>query len=48
LIRQAKTKRDIRNALTFGTNLNADNFEELARIDEILAAEFGGTVLFPL
>lgn len=38
----AKTRRDLRKALTAGVHINADNFEELERIDSILAAEFGG------
>lgn len=38
----AKTRRDLRRALAAGVRLNADNFDELARIDEILAAEYGG------
>ena len=38
----AKTRRDLRKALSMGVHLNADNFEELARIDEILAQEHGG------
>ena len=38
----AKTRRDLRNALAAGVQLNADNFDELARINEILAAEHGG------
>lgn len=38
----AKTVRDLRNALAAGVQLNADNFDELARIDEILTNEYGG------
>ena len=38
----AKTRRDLRAALTAGVRLNADNFEELERIDDILRDEFGG------
>ena len=38
----AKTKRDLRKALHAGIHLNADNLDELQRIDEILASEFGG------
>ena len=38
----AKTRRDLRRALAAGVHLNADNFEELERIDEILAADHGG------
>ena len=39
---QAKTRHDIRNALVAGVRLNADNLEELKRIDEILASDFAG------
>ena len=38
----AKTTRALRNALAAGVQLNADNFDELARIDAILASEYGG------
>ena len=38
----AKKVRDLRNALAAGVQLNADNFDELARIDEILTNEYGG------
>jgi diaminopimelate decarboxylase len=38
----AKTRRDLRRALRAGVHLNADNLEELERIDEILTNEFGG------
>ena len=38
----AKTRRDIRIALEAGCCLNADNLEELQRIDEILSQQFGG------
>lgn len=38
----AKTRRDLRRALYAGVQVNADNLEELQRIDEILAAEFEG------
>ena len=38
----AKTRRDIRRALQLGVRVNADNLEELARIDDILTAEHGG------
>lgn len=34
----AKTRSDLRQALELGVAVNADNFEELARIDEIVAA----------
>ncbi|MFI5689098.1 diaminopimelate decarboxylase [Streptomyces sp. NPDC051636] len=34
----AKTRRDLHQALQLGVAVNADNFQELARIDEILAA----------
>ncbi|MDQ0605136.1 diaminopimelate decarboxylase [Streptomyces canus] len=34
----AKTRSDLRQALELGVAVNADNFQELARIDEILAA----------
>jgi diaminopimelate decarboxylase len=38
----AKTRRDLRAALAAGVLLNADNLDELVRIDEILASEYGG------
>ena len=38
----AKTRRDLRRALHAGVHLNADNLEELERIDEILTSDFGG------
>lgn len=38
----AKTRRDLRRALAAGVRLNADNFEELERIDAILAQIYGG------
>lgn len=38
----AKTCRDLRRSLRAGVKLNADNLEELERIDAILVAEFGG------
>ena len=38
----AKTRRDLRRALAAGVRLNADNLEELARIDLILAEVYGG------
>ena len=38
----AKTRRDLRRALAAGVRINADNFDELARIDAILAADYGG------
>ena len=38
----AKTWRELRRALSMGVHLNADNVEELRRIDAILAADFGG------
>ncbi|MGC0337833.1 diaminopimelate decarboxylase [Streptomyces sp. SLBN-8D4] len=34
----AKTRSDLRQALELGVAVNADNFQELARIDEILTA----------
>ena len=37
-----KTRRDLRKALEAGVALNADNFDELARIDGILAESFDG------
>ena len=39
---QAKTRRDLRNALQAGVRLNADNLEELVRIDAMLASSYGG------
>ena len=38
----AKTVRDLRRALHLGVQLNADNLDEVRRIDEILARDFGG------
>ncbi|WUT94985.1 diaminopimelate decarboxylase [Streptomyces pseudovenezuelae] len=39
----AKTRSDLRQALDLGVAVNADNFQELARIDEILAARASTT-----
>ena len=38
----SKTRGDLRRALHAGVALNADNLEELERIDSILASDFGG------
>jgi diaminopimelate decarboxylase len=40
----AKTHSDLRQALDLGVAVNADNFQELARIDEILAARASASV----
>lgn len=39
----AKTVPEIRTALADGVAVNADNFEELARFDAVIAEELGGT-----
>lgn len=37
----AKTRREIKMALRLGVSFNVDNFEELARVDELIAAHEG-------
>ncbi|MFG2802509.1 type III PLP-dependent enzyme domain-containing protein [Streptomyces pseudovenezuelae] len=44
----AKTRSDLRQALDLGVAVNADNFQELARIDEILAARASTTGSAPV
>ena len=38
----AKTRRDLRRALAAGVRLNADNLDELERIDLILSEVYSG------